>query len=159
MLTQDKRGICCDKCAMTVTEKFTYYSLDAKEVTVTNSTMVIAAAVAYSFDICDRCMEEIKSTIIKCYKPSRIIDNKNCPQGICCDLTGIRMNGIFTCYYVCVSIVNVDVKGQPSAKVVDDKYLELWVCSEAFARLKSRALEVQNSKENQEWSAQAVQPK
>jgi hypothetical protein len=161
MLSKDKKGIICDRCAMGVTAKFTYYSFDAQEVNVNNNSMVIAQATnpmtpGWSFDICQRCMEEIKAIIIKCYKPSRIIDNRSCPNGITCDLTGIRMNRDFVCYYIVVSIVNVDLNAKPSTKVVDDKYLELWVCKEAFEQLRSKALEIKNNKENKEWSAQSI---
>lgn len=161
MLSTDKRGICCDRCGMSVVEKFTYFSFDAKEVAVTNNSMSFArsAAPAYSFDICQRCMEEIKAIIIKCYKPSRIIDNKSCPQGIFCDLSSVRMFGNFTCYYICISIVVVDINMSPSTKVTDDKYLELWVCTDAFLQLKNRAAEIQNRKENKEWSSQTLQTK
>ena len=161
MLTSDKRGIICDHCALNVVEKFTYYSFDAKEVIVSNNSMSFSRAIApaYSFDICQRCMEEIKTIIIKCYKPSRIADNRSCPKGIFCDLSGIHMFGNFTCYYICVSIVVVDVNMSPSTKVIDDKYLELWVCADAFAQLKNLAAEIQNNKENQEWSSQTVQTK
>jgi hypothetical protein len=157
MLTKDKRGILCDRCSLTVLEKFEYFSFDAKEATVTNNSISFSRATdpSHSFDVCQRCMDEIKTIIIKCYKPSRIIDNKKCPQGITCDLTGVRMNGTFICYYVCVASVRVDINAQPSVNVMDDKYVELWISKEAFDKLKSQAAETKN-KGNQEWSSQAI---
>jgi hypothetical protein len=104
-------------------------------------------------------MEDIKATVIKCYKPSRIIENRSCPRGIFCDFSGVHMNGTFTCYYICVSIVTVDINTSPSTKIVDDKYLELWICANAFTKLKDRAAEIQNNKENKEWSSQTIQTK
>ena len=161
MLAADKNGIVCDSCGMNVVEKFTYFSFDAKVATVSNNAISFAHAAAptYSFDICQRCMEEIKATIIRCYKPSRIVDNRSCPQGLFCDLSGVHMNGNFTCYYICVSIVVVDIHSKPSTTVTDDKYLELWVSDDAFAQLKNKAVAVQNNKGNKEWSSQAIQTK
>jgi hypothetical protein len=160
MLTKDKRGIICDWCGLNVIEKFDYFSFDAKEAIVTNNSIVLSKATdpSHSFDICQRCMDEIKDIVIKCYKPSRIIDNKKCPQGITCDLTGIRMNGTFICYYICVSSVSVDINMKPSVNVVDDRYVELWVSKEAFDKLKAKAVEAQN-KGSQEWSSQAITTK
>ncbi len=160
MLTQDKRGICCDRCGMQVIEKFTYYSFDAKEVTVTNNSMSFARGTTptYSFDICSRCMEEIKAIIIRCYKPSRIIDNKSCPNGIFCDLSGTLMRGNFVCFYICVSIVVVNINSSPSTQVTDEKYVELWVCNDIFYALKNKAAEIQ-SKDNKQWSSQVIQTK
>lgn len=161
MLTTDKRGIICDRCNMNVVEKFTYYSFDAKEVSVVNNSMsfINSESSAYSFDICQRCMEEMKAIIIKCYKPSRIINNRSCPQGVFCDLSGIHMIGTFTCYYICVSIVIVNIDMNPSANIKDDKYLELWVSTDAFTQLKNRAIEIKTNKDNKTWSAQAIQTK
>jgi hypothetical protein len=158
MLTQDKHGINCDRCGMQIVEKFTYYSFDAKEVTVTNNSMSFAHGITptYSFDICSRCMAELKAIIIKCYKPSRIIDNRSCPNGIFCDLSGILMHGNFTCFYICVSVVAVDINGNPSTQVIDEKYVELWVSNDVFTQLKTKAIEIQNSKDK-EWSSQAIQ--
>jgi hypothetical protein len=160
MLTKNKRGIICDHCALTITEKFEYFSFDAKEATVTNNSISFSRTTdpSHSFDICQKCMDEIKAIVIKCYKPSRIIDNKKCPQGITCDLTGVRMNGTFTCYYICVSFVSVDINMKPSANVIDDRYVELWVSKEAFDKLKAQAVEAQN-KGSQEWSSQAITTK
>jgi hypothetical protein len=160
MLTQDKRGVYCDRCGMQVIEKFTYYSFDAKEVVVTNNSMSFTqgSTPTHSFDICSRCMEEIKAIIIRCYKPSRIIDNRSCPNGIFCDLTGTIMRGNFTCFYICVSVVVVNINNNPSVQITDEKYVELWICSDAFAQLKNKAIEIQN-KENKEWSSQAIQTK
>jgi hypothetical protein len=160
MLTKDKRGIICDRCGLTIMERFQYFSFDAKEATVTNNSIAFAQTTdpSHSFDICQRCMDEIKAIIIKCYKPSRIIDNKKCPQGITCDLTGIRMGGTFTCYYICVSSVAVDVNAKPPVNIMDGRYVELWVSKEAFDKLKNQALEVKN-KGSQEWSSQAITAK
>jgi hypothetical protein len=69
------------------------------------------------------------------------------------------MIGTFICYYICVSSVNVDIKAKPSTQITDDKYVELWVCTSMFIQLKNRAEEIQNSKESQEWSSQAIQTK
>jgi len=160
MLTKDKRGVCCDRCALTMMERFQYFSFDAKEAVVTNNSIVLSktAEPSHSFDICQRCMDEIKAIIIKCYKPSRIIDNKTCPKGITCDFTGVKMNGTFICYYICVSSVSVDINMKPSVNIMDDKYVELWISKEAFDKLKSQATEVKN-KGNQEWSSQAITTK
>ena len=161
MLSPDKRGIVCDRCGMSVLEKFTYFSFDANEVSVINNSMTFlkSATSTYSIDICERCMEEIKAIIIKCYKPYRIVDNRSCPRGIFCDLSGVHLSGTFTCYYICVSSVMVDIQGNPITTVKDGKYLELWVSANAFLQLKNRALEIQNSKENREWSSQTIKTK
>jgi hypothetical protein len=98
-------------------------------------------------------MDEIKDAIIKNYKPYRIIDNRSCPSGIFCDLSGQHMNGNFICYHICISIVAVNVSITPSVVVKDDKYLELWVGASAFTELKDRALKIQSNKENKQWSA------
>lgn len=166
MLSSDKRGIQCDKCGLTVIEKFTYYSFDAQEAVVTNGTISFAAPAGmshmgpmFSFDICSRCMEEYKAIIKRCYKPSRIIDNRSCPNGIFCDFTGVHMRGSFICYYICVSIVVVDINMKPSTRVTDDKFVELWISAEAFEQLLKRAKEIHANKENKEWSSQSISTK
>jgi hypothetical protein len=159
MLTKNRRGVICDRCGLQSDEKFTYYSFDAKEVIVANNSMSFTRTPIHSFDICSRCIEELKTIIIKCYKPSRIINNTRCPQGITCDLSGVRMNNNFVCYQIIVAIVNVNVNSNPSSNVVDAEYLELWVSVDIFAQLKNRATEIKNNKENQQWSSQAIQTK
>jgi hypothetical protein len=47
----------------------------------------------------------------------------------------------------------------PSANIKDDKYLELWVSTDAFTQLKNRAIEIKTNKDNKTWSAQAIQTK
>ena len=155
MLLPAKNGLCCDRCGLTVIDRFTYYSFDAQEVSVHSNTMSLSNPTS-SFDICQRCMEELKTIIIKHYKPYRIINNKSCPQGIFCDLTSTRLAGNFTCYYISVSVVVVDVNARPSANVTDDKYLELWVCKDAFDQLKNKAAEIQKNKDNKEWSSKST---
>lgn len=157
MLTKDKRGIRCDRCGLDIVEKFSYFSFDIQEANVINNTISLKPSTV-SFDICPRCLEELKAIIIKSYKPYRIVNNRSCPGGIFCDLSGIHMIGTFTCYYICVSSVTVDIKSKPSTQVMDDKYVELWICANTFAQLKNRAEEIQN-KESQEWSSQAIQTK
>jgi hypothetical protein len=156
MLLSTKNGIRCDKCGLGIAEKFTYYSFDIKEVVVTNNSMSFGRDITYSFDICQRCMEEIKATVIKCYKPTRIINNKSCPTGIFCDFTSTHMHNNFICYYICVSIIAVNMNQKPCSTVMDDKYLELWICKEAFEQLRNKTIEIQNNKENQEWSSKSV---
>jgi hypothetical protein len=98
-------------------------------------------------------MNEIKNAIIKNYKPYRIINDRSCPGGIFCDLSGQHMSGNFICYYVCISIVAVNVNTTPSVTVKDDKYLELWISTNAFSELNDCATKIQSNKENKQWSA------
>lgn len=159
MLLSTKNGIVCDACGMGVIEKFTYYSFDLQEVIVKNSVVPALQNVTipiFSFDICQHCMENIKATIIKCYRPTRITPGRQCPQGIFCDLTGRHLSGDFTCYNACVSIVAVDTNLTPAAKVMDPKYLELWISDTAFEQLKARAIELRKNKENQTWSSSST---
>ena len=159
MLLADKRGIICDHCSMSVIEKFIYFSFDLQELVVRNNivpALKTTAVPIFSFDICQHCMEDFKAIILKCYKPTRILPNRSCPQGIFCDLTGNHMHGNFTCYCVNVSEVSVNISLTPTATVTDHNYLELWIGSDAFEQLKTRAIDLRKNKEALVWSSSSI---
>ena len=157
MLLTNKNGVRCDRCGMSIVEKFVYFSFDMQELTVKNNklpTLKNTAVPIFSLDICEHCMEDFKATILKCYRPTRILPG-SCPQGIFCDLTGSHLNGNFACYHVNVSEVSVDISLTPTARVTDRDYLELWVSNEAFEQLRARAIDLRKN-EAQTWSSSST---
>lgn len=157
MLSADKRGIICDRCAMNIKEKFTYFSFDIDEISVSNNIMNVKNTVVLSLDICPKCFDDFKNSVIKNYKPYRIVDNRSCPNGIFCDLSGAHMYGTFTCYHITVSYISVDVNA--SVNVIDDEYVELYVSDSVFASLRDKSEEIKKNKDAHIWSSETMQAK
>lgn len=117
MQLKDKSGIACDICGTTCQHDFKYYSFDIAQVDVYDNRKpplqdILRLPVIFSVDVCTNCFEKYKTDIIKNYAKTMSKDRK--PQlGITCELSGTKLFGTFTYYYVNVTYVNVLSSNQP----------------------------------------------
>lgn len=115
MLLQSGEGIRCDRCGVSHTNDFTYYSYDVRDVLVQNNYMPqlrYNTPPVFSFDICEGCMTEIGELVKKNHKATKMLDHRKCPQGIYCDLSQEHLNGTFTFHHTCITKVNVLMSGK-----------------------------------------------
>lgn len=143
------------------------------------------SAPVLSLDVCTNCHGKLKDVVTKHYKPSPCLPTRNYHQGVYCDFTTKRMSGTYEFYhgviteavvrmshkpYICVDCRKVvkDTNTQECphchktngfAKNADitsiDRAVEIWICQEAFDKLKPSEEQLQRRKEAAEWSSSA----
>ena len=167
MQSPDKSGIQCDCCGTTLSNDFTYFSLDFKLVVVKANKFPgdwsKAGDNACSVDACPKCMEIISETVKVNFKPTSI--------GINCELCPMQLRGDFSFYRCRVSKVVVSFSGGSikcvcgekmvsppcrkcnggqavkAAKVeVDDEYLLVIVCSSDCEKIMANATRLRSKK-------------
>lgn len=169
MQLKDKSGIACDKCGGTHQYDFKYYSFDIRQVDVYDNRKpplehILMDKPIFSIDICTECFEKYKSDIIKNY--SKIMSAQRKQRiDVTCELTGKKLIGTYTYYYVAVTMVNVISSNQPqvcakcNVQAIDkkckkcggtelltksmvnatDRYVEFSICQESYETFKTAA--------------------
>lgn len=145
MQLSDKSGIHCDICSAEYKNDFVYYSYDFREVSVVNNLRppinnILTGSVCASIDACALCAFEWFEQIKSNYKP---LD-----KAIACDLCGKILAGNFKYYYCVVS--KVDVNRTTSNVSVEDRLVDVIICTDNYASIVNRAAEV---KKNTDWSS------
>jgi len=181
MLLPTNDGVRCDRCGGTEKQDFTYYSYDFRELKVRITILPkpnLRQPATFSLDICPKCMNEIGELIKKKYKPFPMTQDRRCPKGIFCDLTGTKISaGII---YHC-NIIKIDVHtsgmattcekcakptktpNQPcscghnsysksASTNIDEHWLELLLDEQTYEQFKKRAVKLRSSEASQ-WSA------
>jgi len=156
MLLSNHEGCRCDRCGISVTKVFIYYSLDLQEIHATSNMLPqlnYRATPVFSFDFCQGCMEEIKGLVLKHYKPTPTTPGRVYPKGLFCDLSGTHLLGNFTVYFCNITQIDVALDRTPPMKILDNRHLELWICPAVFEQMKNRAVELHTIPEQTEWSS------
>lgn len=110
----DKSGIICDHCGLQFKHDFTYYSMDYRQVLVTNNRvpsldMMLNMRVSLSSDMCTMCYDLLKEVIVRNYT-SRMDKKK---EGYC-ECCNVAMTHTYTFYYVVAAEVAVRMTNQPN---------------------------------------------
>jgi hypothetical protein len=167
MQLKDRDGIACDLCGASYKTDFRYYSFDMRNVAVNNNlrppvNSILSSNVAFSLDVCEKCMGGVAEDIKKNYKAVK--------NSVCCDLTGKVMTGTFDFYFCQVVRADVKMTGRPNVcancgvhsavlgepckdcggsefvkfadTVVDDRYLDIHMCEEAYDKFVNKAMDV-----------------
>lgn len=148
-------GVSCDLCGTEARSDFTYYSIDIREVTVSNGHSVNRdlsnLPIIFSLDRCKQCMVDMANLIKINFVPTS--------TGVNCDLCGLEMRGNFIFYYMTISEVVVSMSSgmavcgvcnKPLSSIsgpckcgatkpirvalqkVDDKYLQIACCQRDY---------------------------
>lgn len=108
------RGVRCDLTGAELMDKFEYYSLVGKMVSVDLARKVITqdTTASLDLDLSEAAYNEIYDIV------KRNVGNTT-PGTIKCDVSGKSMKGIFEYWTVSISHVKVDVSADPAMAVVD----------------------------------------
>lgn len=152
-------GIACDLCGLEKEKEFTYFSLDVREVSVSDNrfpTGIEHQLVVSSIDACMSCMDKLAEVVGLHYTPTII--------GVNCDICGGKMRGSFNFYYCLVTQIEVSLasgksicagcgSGMDSRKPckcgsvnvkkiaqlkIDDKYLQIILCNNDYQGIVAR---------------------
>jgi hypothetical protein len=113
MKSRTSNGIVCDKCHLELSNNFTYFSHDLKDITQTNMRLDYFAlkhvAVAESLDLCSMCDHSIRETVIKNHEVTNQLKND-----FHCDISGVPLQTVASYYHVIVTKVDVNYSNQVS---------------------------------------------
>jgi len=121
MQLKEKDGILCDLCGTVYKSDFSYFSWDFKQVEVIDNrrpslNQLLRMQTVFSLDVCTLCWDKYKSKIIKNYATT-MSKVRKVPIGIVCDLSGVKLLGTFSYYYIEVTKVGVAMLGQANVCV------------------------------------------
>lgn len=145
MLLSTGDGIRCDRCGLEHRDEFTYYSYDAKELTLQQGKLPTdrrRLKTKHSFDICTSCMAHYAGLIRKFYKYLK--------SGIACDHCGKIQKPTDKIWFIQVTEVKV-----AESQSVDPDFVELCLCEPEIETLKASKLK-QAAK--QSWSTSSGSP-
>lgn len=106
------RGVRCDLTGIEMMDKFEYYSLIGKMVTVDLSKKVITqdTTASLDLDLSEKAYNEIYAAV------KQNVGNA-VPGTIKCDVSGKAMTGVFEYWTVSISQIKVDISLDPAMKV------------------------------------------
>ena len=167
MQLKDRDGIACDICGTSYRTDFRYYSFDIRNIAVNDNLRppigsMLSSNVIFSLDVCEKCMGNVAEDVKKNYKAIK--------NAVCCDLTGKVLTGTFEFYFCQVVRADVKMTGQPNIcvgcgahaavagepckdcgnkefikpadTVVDDRYLDIYMCEKAYNEFVDKAMNV-----------------
>lgn len=131
--------------------------------------VILRSQVVFSLDVCTACFHTFKLRIVENYKKSMTADRSKSSPHVC-EITGKVMSGTYDYYYCNISKVDVRITGQPSVCVncqhrtsddgkqcskcggvefikpasmdIDQHFVEISLCTEAFENLVNKAKSV-----------------
>lgn len=107
----NNKSLACDGCGLVLNDDFSYYSCDARQVTIYNSNRqlidsILLESITKSNEICQQCYAKLGKILVsvnaKEIKPSRSVRNYDL-----CELTGMHLKGNYDYYYVVIDKVDV----------------------------------------------------
>jgi hypothetical protein len=136
-----------------------------------------------ALDVCEQCHGKFTELVKKQYKPSECMPGRNYHKGIHCDMTSTKMVGTYDFYhcvitkadvrmshkpYICMTCKGTvtDLKqpcpacqgtdfGKKADIVTGERELELWICDEAYDKLKPTKAQLEQRREASQWSSSA----
>lgn len=138
MQTLDKSGIICDRCSMTSSSDFTYYSFDFRKVVryggpKPSIATILLDQIIGSCDICTNCFAKISSVIVE--------NNKSKRNNIC-EISGKALpDDYFYCVVARAHVLRSNV-------TTDQRYVEFCLNNEEYLSFVSK-------KPAGEWSTES----
>ncbi len=139
MFLTTKDGVRCDSCKIELKTSFVYYSLDFRQLNVSDDiipSLEYESEPQFSLDLCGECYSTLAAGVRRWYKP--VPHNRKWPNGIVCESCGVATRGNYQVYHCVIDRVKVDIKSsQPTTTT--SQIVEPWICQECAKAMRTRA--------------------